>query len=108
MVFPGGFGTFDEMFELLTLTQTKKLDRNRPIVVFGREYWEKLINFQHLIDTGMIDEADLNLWHWSDTVDDAFTYLTGILKDIHLQIPRVGYESEMPETAILNPDTNQD
>lgn len=108
VVFPGGFGTFDEMFELLTLTQTKKLDRNRPIVVFGREYWEKLINFQHLIDTGMIDESDLNLWHWSDTVDDAFSYLTGALKDIHLQIPRVGYESEMPETAILNPDTNRD
>ncbi|MCB9497179.1 MAG: TIGR00730 family Rossman fold protein [Fibrobacteria bacterium] len=108
VVFPGGFGTFDEMFELLTLAQTRKLDRPRPVVVFGREYWEKVINFQHLIDTGMIDEEDLKLWHWSDSVDDAFQHLTSQLKDIHLQTPRVGYDSELPAPAILNPDTNRD
>ena len=103
VVFPGGFGTFDEMFELLTLAQTRKLDRSRPVVVFGREYWEKLINFQHLIDTGMIDEADLALWHWSDTVDDAYEYLTATLKDLHLQTPKVGYEAE-PSSTLLAPD----
>lgn len=108
VVFPGGFGTFDEMFELLTLAQTHKLDRARPIVVFGREYWEKTINFQHLIDTGMIDENDLNLWHWSDTVDDAFEHLTEALKDTHLQMPKVGYENELPPKIVIPPDTNHD
>lgn len=94
VVFPGGFGTFDEMFELLTLAQTRKLDRSRPVVVFGREYWEKTINFQNLIDTGMIDETDLALWHWSDSVEDAYGFLTNALKDTHLQTPKVGYETD--------------
>lgn len=108
VVFPGGFGTFDEMFELLTLSQTHKLDRPRPVVVFGREYWEKTINFQHLIDTGMIDENDLNLWHWSDSVDDAYEHITEALRDTHLQMPRVGYENELPPQIVLPPDTNHD
>lgn len=108
VVFPGGFGTFDEMFELLTLAQTKKLDRARPVVVFGREYWEKVINFQALIDTGMIDEADLGLWHWSDSVDEAFEYLTGTLKDLHLQTPKVGYDHDAAPAAVIKPDVDQD
>ena len=56
--FPGGFGTLDELFETMTLIQTGK-SRPRPILLFGRDYWEKLINFQHLVDTGMIGAGDL-------------------------------------------------
>ena len=108
VVFPGGFGTFDEMFELLTLAQTKKLDRSRPVVVFGREYWEKVINFQALIDTGMIDEADIGLWHWSDSVDEAFEYLTGALKDLHLQKPKVGYDHDVAPAQTIKPDADHD
>lgn len=92
VVFPGGFGTLDEMFEVLTLTQTQKLDRPRPIIVFGREYWERVLNFQAFIDTGMIDEDDLKLWHWSDTVDDAFAHLTDTLGSLHLTSPKYGYD----------------
>jgi uncharacterized protein (TIGR00730 family) len=92
VVFPGGFGTLDEMFEVLTLTQTQKLDKPRPIIVFGREYWERVLNFQAFIDTGMIDEDDLKLWHWSDTVDDAFAHLTQTLGGLHLTSPKYGYD----------------
>ena len=92
VVFPGGFGTLDEMFEVLTLTQTQKLNKPRPIIVFGREYWEKVLNLQAFVEYGMIDEDDLKLWHWSDTVDDAFEYLTGSLSATHLGQPNVGYD----------------
>jgi len=92
VVFPGGFGTLDEMFEVLTLTQTQKLDKPRPVIVFGREYWERVLNFQAFIDTGMIDEDDLKLWHWSDTVDDALEHLTSTLGGLHLTSPKYGYD----------------
>jgi uncharacterized protein (TIGR00730 family) len=92
VVFPGGFGTLDEMFEVLTLKQTGKLGRPKPIVVFGREYWEKVLNLEAFVETGMVDPDDLNLWHWSDSVDDAFEYLTKELKGVHLQTPKVGYD----------------
>lgn len=92
VVFPGGFGTLDEMFEVLTLTQTQKLEKPRPVIVFGREYWERALNFQAFLETGMIDEDDLKLWHWSDTVDDAFQHLTGELGGLHLSAPKYGYD----------------
>jgi len=92
VVFPGGFGTIDEMFEVLTLKQTGKLGRPKPIVVFGREYWEKVLNLEAFVETGMIDPDDVNLWHWSDSVDDAFDYLTKELQEVHLRTPKVGYE----------------
>jgi hypothetical protein len=92
VVFPGGFGTMDELFEVLTLKQTGKLGRPKPIVVFGRKFWDKVVNLQAFVDTGMVDEVDLSLWHWSDSVDDAFEHLTSELENLHLQTPRVGYE----------------
>ncbi|HNY31437.1 MAG TPA: TIGR00730 family Rossman fold protein [Fibrobacteria bacterium] len=92
VVFPGGFGTMDEMFEVLTLTQTRKLDKPRPVVVFGKEFWSRVLNLETFVETGMIDEDDLKLWHWSDSVDEAFSYLTGELEGLHLRQPKVGYD----------------
>jgi uncharacterized protein (TIGR00730 family) len=72
--FPGGFGTLDELFETMTLVQTGK-SRRRPILLFGRAFWEKLVNFQHLVDTGMISPGDLGLFHFVETAEDAWARL---------------------------------
>jgi uncharacterized protein (TIGR00730 family) len=75
VIFPGGFGTLDELFECLTLIQTGKIRKKMPIVVYGKEFWEKIINFDQMADYGMISRADLNLIHFSETPQDAFEYL---------------------------------
>ena len=72
--FPGGFGTLDELFETMTLVQTGK-SRRRPILLFGRAFWEKLIDFQHLVDTGMISPGDLGLFHFVEAAEDAWARL---------------------------------
>lgn len=74
--FPGGFGTLDELFEVLTLTQTGKV-RRRPIILFGREFWEKLVNLEHLVDTGMINAEDLHLIHYVETAEQAWQHIAG-------------------------------
>jgi uncharacterized protein (TIGR00730 family) len=73
-IFPGGFGTLDELFEVLTLIQTGKC-RRRPIVLFGREFWSRLINFELLIDTGMISPGDVGLFHYVETAEEAWELL---------------------------------
>ena len=78
VAFPGGIGTLDEIFEILTLIQTKKV-RKFPIVLFGSEFWKPLINFQLLIDWGLIHEDDLDLFRIMDDVDEASEYLQKIL-----------------------------
>lgn len=75
VVFPGGFGTMDEMFELLTLIQTGKTRRNIPIILYGKKYWEEVINFENLIKWGTIAREDLKLFKILGSVDDAFHYL---------------------------------
>jgi uncharacterized protein (TIGR00730 family) len=72
--FPGGFGTLDELFEVMTLQQTGKV-RRRPILLFGRDFWEKLIDFQHLVDTGMISAEDLQLFRFVETAEQAWAEL---------------------------------
>jgi uncharacterized protein (TIGR00730 family) len=72
--FPGGFGTLDELFETLTLVQNGK-SRRRPILLFGRAFWEKLIDFQHLVDTGMISSHDLALFRYVETAEEAWDVL---------------------------------
>lgn len=72
--FPGGFGTLDELFETLTLTQTGK-SRRRPILLFGREFWTRLINFDWLIETGMIGPGDVNLFRFVETAEEAWDVL---------------------------------
>jgi hypothetical protein len=81
IMFPGGFGTLDELFELLTLLQTGKMRKHLPVVLFGSEYWREVINFDALIRYGMIDASDAQLFHLTDSVDDAFTYVTHQLSE---------------------------
>jgi len=75
VVWPGGFGTLDELFDVLTLLQCKKITRKIPIVLFGSEFWEGLINWERLIEVGTISEKDLNLFIIKDSVNDTFDYL---------------------------------
>jgi uncharacterized protein (TIGR00730 family) len=75
VAFPGGFGTFDELFEVLTLVQTQKIRRKLPILLFGTEYWHSVVNFEALIDWGVISPEDMDLFHITDDVDEAFHYL---------------------------------
>ena len=76
VVFPGGFGTMDELFETLTLTQTNKLDKKMPVFLYGKEFWDGLINFNHFIKWGVISPDDVNLFQIVDDVDDAFEKIT--------------------------------
>ena len=73
-VFPGGFGTFDEFFELLTLIQTGKM-KPIPILLFGREFWERVINFEAIAEEGTISKKDLDLFHWCETADEAWGHI---------------------------------
>jgi uncharacterized protein (TIGR00730 family) len=75
VVFPGGFGTLDELFELLTLVQTKKITKHMPIVLYGKDYWTKLINFEFMAESGMISQNDLDLIFFAETPQQAFDYL---------------------------------
>ena len=72
--FPGGFGTLDELFEVLTLVQTAK-SRMRPILLFGREFWTRLIDFDWLVETGMISPEDVHLFHFVETAEEAWALL---------------------------------
>jgi uncharacterized protein (TIGR00730 family) len=75
VVFPGGFGTMDEMFEILTLRQTGKMDNHLPVVLYDSKFWKTAVNFQHFVDTGMINAPDLNLFGFADSPQDAWTEL---------------------------------
>ncbi len=76
--FPGGFGTLDELFEVLTLVQTGK-SRMRPILLFGREFWSRLIDFDLLVETGMIAADDIHLFHFVETAEEAWDLLVAEL-----------------------------
>jgi uncharacterized protein (TIGR00730 family) len=71
VAFPGGFGTLDELFETLTLRQTRRM-QEIPIILFGREYWEKAVKFQFLADEGTIDDQDLDLISYAETPEEAW------------------------------------
>lgn len=87
IVFPGGFGTLDELFELLTLVQTRKLRKPMPIVVFGAEYWRQVINFDALVRHGTISAADPGLMHYTDSVDEAYEWIVQRLTESALGQP---------------------
>jgi uncharacterized protein (TIGR00730 family) len=74
VAYPGGFGSLDELFEVLTLMQTKKVDRF-PIVLVGRDYWREVINFKKMIEHGMIDQADMDLIHFAETAKEAWAVI---------------------------------
>ena len=75
VVFPGGFGTFDELFTLLTLVQTHKTRANTPIVLYGEKYWKQVINFDAMAEWGVISPQDIDLFRFTDDVDETFKYL---------------------------------
>ena len=79
-VFPGGFGTFDEMFELLTLIQTGKV-RPLPLLLFGEEFWNSVVNFQALADEGVISPDDLDLIHWCEDAEEAWDFVQKFYED---------------------------
>jgi uncharacterized protein (TIGR00730 family) len=74
VVFPGGFGTMDELFEMLTLRQTEKVGR-LPVVLFDRNYWNRVINFDAMVDEGMIEKSDLKLFSFAETAEEIWTQL---------------------------------
>jgi uncharacterized protein (TIGR00730 family) len=86
-VFPGGFGTFDELFELLTLIQTGKV-RPLPILLFGREFWNKVVNFEALAEEGVIAPHDVDLIRWCDTAQEAWDYVLRFY-ELHPEPPHI-------------------
>jgi uncharacterized protein (TIGR00730 family) len=84
VVFPGGFGTMDELFEVLTLIQTKKPSKTMPVILFGTEFWDEVLNFDALVRWGVVSAQDLGIFHKTDSVDDAFEYMTSRLEKLYL------------------------
>jgi uncharacterized protein (TIGR00730 family) len=84
VVFPGGFGTLDEMFEILTLAQTQKLAKKITVVIYGSEYWKRVFSLETLVDTGAISPKDLDLFQMADTPEQAFELLRQGLTENHL------------------------
>ena len=105
VIFPGGFGTLDEFFEIVTLAQTEKLAKKIVIVIYGSEYWKKIINFEAMVDAGVISEPDLDLFKMSDSPEESFEFLKVGLTKHHLapqQAKRTG-EPAVPEIAKTRP-----
>jgi len=98
VIFPGGFGTLDELFEILTLVQTDKLSRKIGVVLYGREYWEQVLDLKPMAEWGAIAEKDLELLHYADTPADAFKHLRDHLTEHHLQ-PTTQREAATPGIA---------
>jgi len=84
VIFPGGFGTLDELAEVLTLIQTGKIRKKIPIVIYGSEYWNKVINFHKMVEWGTLSPEDLDLFRICDTPQQAFDYLTQELKRLYV------------------------
>jgi uncharacterized protein (TIGR00730 family) len=98
VVFPGGFGTLDEMFEILTLVQTDKLSKKIGVVLYGREYWEQVLDLKPMAEWGAIADKDLELLQFADTPADAFEYLRDHLIAHHLE-PATAQEAGTPGIA---------
>ncbi len=94
VVFPGGFGTLDELTEILTLSQTQKLEKKMTIILYGTSFWKEIINFEALVRHGTIDEKDLELFSFADDVDMAFSQLEAGLTKHYIE-PEV----QLPEIA---------
>jgi len=84
VVFPGGFGTMDELFELLTLVQTRKLGKRVPIVLYGKRFWDEVLDLDALVRWGTISVSDLDLFHVFDDPEETFAFLTESLKALYL------------------------
>jgi uncharacterized protein (TIGR00730 family) len=98
VIFPGGFGTLDEMFEILTLMQTEKLAKQIQIVLYGSEYWDPILNMKPLVEWGAISPKDVDLLSRADTPDAAFELLKAHLTKYHLR-PHTAQEKKAPGIA---------
>src|ERR1051326_8233469 len=98
VIFPGGFGTCDELFEILTLVQTDKLSRKIEVILYGREYWDQVLDFKPMAEWGAIAERDIELLQYCDTPTDAFEILRAHLIANHLE-PASAQEAAAPGIA---------
>jgi uncharacterized protein (TIGR00730 family) len=98
VVFPGGFGTLDELFEILTLAQTRKLERPIPIVLYGSEYWNEVVNFEAFVRYGMIDREDLALFDYADDPEAALAILQRSIEAEPVEKPPAFAHSNRPES----------
>jgi uncharacterized protein (TIGR00730 family) len=103
VVFPGGFGTLDELSELLTLVQTQKLRKKIQILLYGREFWNEVLNFPALVKYGMISPEDMNLFQFADTPEHAFQLLRDEMTELYLK-PGAAYPAtaQTPDIAKSN------
>jgi uncharacterized protein (TIGR00730 family) len=105
VVFPGGFGTLDEMFEILTLAQTQKLAKKITVVIYGSDYWKKVFNLDVLVDTGAISPKDIELFQFADTPEQAFDMLRNGLTENYLAAEIA--EGRLAETREPSPRTHE-
>lgn len=102
VIFPGGFGTMDELFEILTLAQTEKLAKKILVVIYGSEYWKNVVNFQAMADAGVISADDLDLFKIADSPEEGFEFLRDGLTRFHLDQPKPA-AAALPEIAKTRP-----
>jgi len=86
IVFPGGFGTMDELWEMMTLLQTGKLSKNNMILIYGRRYWEEVLNFRAMVRWGMISQNEYGLIQYADTVEEAFEKIRTGMEKYHMEV----------------------
>jgi predicted Rossmann-fold nucleotide-binding protein len=89
IVFPGGFGTMDELWEMMTLLQTGKLPKDNLILIYGKKYWDEVLNWKAMVRWGTINEAEYELLQFADNVDDAFEVIRSGLEKYHMEVDPV-------------------
>ena len=99
VVFPGGFGTLDELFEILTLAQTEKLAKKIIVLIYGKQYWSRVLNLEALADAGTISPQDVQLFHYVESPEEGFEVLREALTTYHLNVPA----KHTPEIARTRP-----
>ncbi|MFZ0746616.1 MAG: TIGR00730 family Rossman fold protein [Terracidiphilus sp.] len=107
VVFPGGFGTLDEMFEILTLAQTHKLAKKITVVIYGSDYWKRVFNLDALVDTGAISPKDIELFKFAETPEQAFEMLRQGLTENYL-VPEAASAQEQPPKELMPGSTLED
>ena len=103
VIFPGGFGTMDELFEILTLAQTDKLAKKIMVVIYGSEYWHRVLNFQAFVDAGTVSPEDVSLFKFADHPEEAFEFLRDGLTKHHLGGAPKNQREVLPEIAKTRP-----
>ncbi|HET9409154.1 MAG TPA: TIGR00730 family Rossman fold protein [Candidatus Sulfotelmatobacter sp.] len=103
VIFPGGFGTMDELFEILTLAQTDKLAKKILVLIYGSEYWNRILNFQAFVDAGAVSQEDLDLLKFVNSPDEGFEFLRDGLTKYHLGGTPKRQGEVMPEIAKTRP-----